>query len=92
MTAVAHGNLVSRYLSDLSYVKKCDEWIKKNRNYDRVFLQSSNVAGFQMWVLKKRMKTVRTVFNVQDMFPENAVYSGKIKKNSLPYIFFSRTQ
>ena len=92
MTAVAHGNLVSRYLSDLSYVKKCDEWIKQNKNYDRVFLQSSNVAGFQMWVLKKRMKTVRTVFNVQDMFPENAVYSGKIKKNSLPYIFFSRTQ
>ena len=45
-----------------------------------------------MQILKKRMKNVRTIFNVQDMFPENAVYSGKIKKNSLPYIFFAKTQ
>lgn len=52
MNAVAHSNLVSRYLSDLSYVRKCDEWIKQNRNYDRVFVQSSNVAGFQMQILK----------------------------------------
>ena len=90
MNAVAHSNLVSRYLSDLSYVRKCDEWIKQNRNYDRVFVQSSNVAGFQMQILKKRMKNVRTIFNVQDMFPENAVYSGKIKKNSCLYIFAKR--
>lgn len=61
MNAVAHSNLVSRYLSDLSYVRKCDEWIKQNRNYDRVFVQSSNVAGFQMQILQKRknMPTIK---------------------------------
>lgn len=92
MSAVTHGNLVWRYFSDIRYVKKCVKWIKNNRDFARVFLQSSNVAGFQMKVLQKQMKGVRVIFNVQDLFPENAVYSGKIKNGSLPYAFFSWTQ
>lgn len=92
MPSVSHENLVSRYLSDLSYIRKCGEWIKQNRDYDRVFLQSSNVAGFQMRILQKQMRNVPTIFNVQDLFPENAAYSGKMKKRSLPYVFFSLTQ
>lgn len=92
MPTVAHENLVSRYLSDLSYIRKCGEWIKQNRDYDRVFLQSSNVAGFQMRVLQKQMRNIQTIFNVQDLFPENAAYSGKMKKSSLPYILFAWTQ
>ena len=47
MNAVAHSNLVSRYLSDLSYVRKCDEWIKQNRNYDRVFCSHQMLQAFR---------------------------------------------
>lgn len=92
MPVVAHGNLVSRYLSDIRYVMKCAEWIKNNRCFHRVFLQSSNVAGFQMKILQKYMNNTPVILNIQDLFPENAVYSGKISRKGIPYIFFSCTQ
>lgn len=92
MASVSHGNLVSRYLSDVHYVRKCAKWMNANRGFDRVFLQSSNVAGFQMRVLRRQMGSIQTIFNVQDLFPENAMYIGKIKKNSPLYTFFSWTQ
>ena len=92
MNAVEHSNLVSRYLADIRYVEKCSNWMKKHTSFDRVFLQSSNVAGFQMKVLQKRMSNTPVIFNIQDLFPENAVYSGKITPGSIPYKFFSWTQ
>ena len=88
----AQNNLVSRYLFDIKYVSKCSNWIKKNTGFDRVFLQSSNVAGLQMRVLNKYMKSTPVVFNVQDLFPENAVYSKKISSHSLVYYSFSHIQ
>lgn len=88
----AQNNLVSRYLFDIKYVSKCSNWIKKNAGFDRVFLQSSNVAGLQMRVLNKYMKSTPVVFNVQDLFPENAVYSKKISSHSLVYYSFSHIQ
>jgi glycosyltransferase involved in cell wall biosynthesis len=37
-------------------------------------------------------KSVPVIFNVQDIFPENAVYSGKMKKNGIVYKCFSFMQ
>ena len=88
----SQNNLVSRYFLDIKYVSKCSKWIKNNDDFDRIFLQSSNVAGFQMRVLNKYMKSTPVVFNVQDLFPENAVYSKKISSHSLVYYFFSLNQ
>lgn len=93
MSPVEHGNLVNRYVSDVGYVQKAKSWLKVNGHmFDRVFLQSSNVAGFQVRVLKSCMPQVPIIFNIQDIFPENAVYSGKLKKNGVPYYFFSCLQ
>lgn len=93
MSPVEHGNLVNRYVSDIGYVQKAKSWLKVNGHmFDRVFLQSSNVAGFQVRVLKSCMPQVPIIFNIQDIFPENAVYSGKLKKNGVPYYFFSCLQ
>lgn len=73
------GNFVARYLVELRYVWKCRRLIKKYRDYDAVFNQSSNVAGFMAFVVKHNMPKARLTYNVQDIFPENAAYIGSVK-------------
>lgn len=86
------GNLAGRFMVDVLYVLKCLKWLRKHKEFDRVFMQSSNVAGVQTRFLRHVQKSVPVIFNVQDIFPENAVYSGKIKKNGIMYKCFSYMQ
>lgn len=86
------SSFIARYLSDISYVKKCKKWLRRNSSFDRVFLQSSNVAGFQTAALQKYLKNIPVVFNVQDIFPENAVYSHKLSRNGVAYRLLSAVQ
>lgn len=73
------GNFVARYLVELQYVWKCRKLIKKYRNYEAIFNQSSTVAGFMVFVAKHIMPKARLTYNIQDIFPENAAYIGSIK-------------
>lgn len=86
------GNLAGRFMVDVLYVFKCLKWLKKHREFDRIFMQSSNVAGVQTRFLRHVQRAVPVIFNVQDIFPENAVYSGKMKKNGIVYKCFSFMQ
>lgn len=86
------GNLAGRFLVDVLYVLKCLKWLRKHKEFDRIFMQSSNVAGVQTRFLRYVQKAVPVIFNVQDIFPENAVYSGKMKKNGFLYRRFSFMQ
>lgn len=85
------NNFVRRYLADVQYVLKCRKYLKI-LEFDRVFMQSSNVAGIQTTLLRKYHRTVPLTFNVQDIFPENAMYSHTMKKESLPYKVLSKIQ
>ena len=87
----AKSNFVARYLSDIKYVLKCNKFLKYNK-FDRVFLQSSNVAGFQCGLLKKTQPRTPVTFNIQDIFPENAVYSHQISKTGFIYKILSIEQ
>lgn len=84
------GNFIARYLVELRYVWKCRRLIKKYRDYDAVFNQSSNVAGFMAFVVKHNMPKARLTYNVQDIFPENAAYIGSVK--GIVYKIFSAEQ
>ena len=84
------SNLAARYLRDVEYALKCRKYLKKQ--YDAVFVQSSNVAGFALKSLKKRQRTERITLNVQDIFPENAAYSGKLNTQSAVYKVFRKIQ
>lgn len=86
------SRLISRYLTDLLYVWRCRRWLRKHREFDRVFLQSSNVAGAQVFVLKRLLKHAPVIYNVQDIFPENAMYSGKLRQGSLAFRGLSAVQ
>lgn len=85
-------NLAARFLADVKYVLQCVKWLKAHRNFDRIFMQSSNVAGIQTRVLRHAQKGIPVIFNVQDIFPENAVYSGKMKADGLVYKCFAFMQ
>lgn len=81
-------NLAARFLADVKYVLQCVKWLKAHRNFDRIFMQSSNVAGIQTRILRHIQKGIPVIFNVQDIFPENAVYSGKMKADGFVYKCF----
>jgi len=85
-------NLAARFLADVKYVLQCVKWLKEHRNFDRIFMQSSNVAGIQTRILRHIQKGIPVIFNVQDIFPENAVYSGKMKADGFVYKCFAFMQ
>lgn len=85
-------NLVARFLTDVRYVRNCRKWLRNAHMFHRVFLQSSNVAGIQMLVLRRFCKDLPVVFNVQDIFPENAVYSGALSAKGILYRMLSAMQ
>ena len=81
-----------RYLAEIRYALECSKWISHHREFDRVFVQSSNVAGIQVFFAKRLLKNVEITYDVQDIFPENAVYSHTIKRNGMVYRVLSALQ
>ena len=90
--AAQKSNLIARYLADIKYVWTCRKYIRKQDAYGAAFMQSTNVAGFVMHMLKHRLPGVPVTYNVQDIFPDNAGFSGSLKKGSLPYKILAKIQ
>lgn len=70
------GNLAARYFKDLQYIRACKS--KITPEYDAVFIQSNNVAGFAVKMIRRILPHAVITYNVQDIFPDNAMYSGKL--------------
>jgi len=79
--AASKGNFAARYLKELKYVKSCKHYL--SGEYDAVFIQSNTVAGFAVKEARKILPNAIVTFNVQDIFPYNAVYSRRLKKSLL---------
>lgn len=73
------GNFIARYLVELKYIWKCRKYIREHKDCEAVFNQSSNVAGFMTFLVKRMIPSARLSYNVQDIFPENALYIGSVK-------------
>ena len=84
------GNLIARYFKELSYISKCKKYLKTK--YDAVFIQSNTVAGFAVKALSKKLPNARITFNVQDIFPYNLMYCGRIKQNGLLFKLLAKEQ
>ena len=76
----AKNNFIARYIVELKYILKSIKYIRKYKDCEVVFNQSSNVAGIMAFVIKHIMPKARLTYNVQDIFPENALYIGSIRK------------
>lgn len=85
------SNFIARYLLDLRYIYKCKKKLKHRKDFDVVFLQSNNEAGFITKYIKKRMN-LPVLFNVQDIFPYNVAYSGKIKQSGIIFKALRKVQ
>lgn len=79
--AAGKGNLVARYLADLRYIQACKKRIATD--YDAVFIQSNNVSGFAVRAIRKRLPHAVVTFNVQDIFPYNAAFSGALRRGGV---------
>ena len=78
--AADKGNFIARYLTELKYINACKKFITSD--YDAVFIQSNNVAGFAVRTIRKKLPKAIVTFNVQDIFPYNLTFSGGLKKSS----------
>lgn len=88
--SIEKSNLIKRYISELNYIKESKKYFVED--YDAVFIQSNNVAGFAVKAIRKKCMKANITFNVQDIFPYNAVFSNKIKKKSIEFKVLSAVQ
>lgn len=79
----AKANLKARYLADLAYYRQACRLMKQNRP-DKIFLQSNNTAFYTVFYAKHILKCP-LVYNEQDIFPENAYFTGILSKNNPVY-------
>ncbi len=86
----AKENFIARYLTELKYIYACKKYITSD--YDAVFIQSTNVAGFAVKAVRNKLSKAIVTFNVQDIFPYNLVYSGGLKKDSLVFKIMTAEQ
>ncbi len=85
------SNLVKRFAIDANYANLCSKKYK-NQNFDVIFLQSCNSAYFHVKYLKKYAKNSKLIFNVQDIFPQNAKYIHSLPLEKFTYSFFYKMQ
>ena len=86
------GNFIARYLADVKYVFACKKYIKKCEKYDAVFMQSTNVAGFAIRMLRKKAPGAAVTYNVQDIFPYNAAFSGSLSGSGIAFKVLAKIQ
>lgn len=76
-------DLGGRYLADLLYYRKACHLMRKNKP-EKIFLQSNNTAFFTVFYAKHILKCP-VLYNEQDIFPENAYFSGILSEKSPIY-------
>lgn len=77
-------NFKNRYIADIKYAISIIKHYRKQRDVDVVFLQSCNTAFFHVIFLKLFLKKP-IVYNVQDIFPLNAMLINLLDEKSIAY-------
>lgn len=80
----AKGNFAMRYLKGFLYFFKSSKEIKKLPQIDVIFLQSNNNAIVPVNIARKLH--IPVVYNVQDIFPIDAMVIGKLSKTHPAFI------
>lgn len=84
------NNFIARYLKEIQYINKCIKTITKE--YDAVFIQSTTVLGIAVEKIKRVLPNAIITINIQDIFPYNAVYGGKMRFSSVLFRSLSYIQ
>lgn len=84
------SNFIARYLGEIRYIRACKKYITSD--FDAVFIQSTPAGGYAVKTVRSKNAHAIVTYNVQDIFPYNAYYTGKLKKNSIPFKILSSIQ
>ncbi len=82
-------NFVKRYLEAVQYSFRLRKYIKKNNDYDMIFMQSSITSFFILCFARHFAKKRPVIFNNQDMFPGSAVANGSMPQKWMQKIFYA---
>ena len=88
--AADKGNFIARYFTELKYIYASRKYIQSD--FDAVFIQSTTVAGYAVKIIRSKNPNATITFNVQDIFPDNAAFSGNINKNGIIYHILAKSQ
>ncbi len=88
--AADKGNFIARYLAERKYVRTSKKYIASG--FDAVFIQSTTVAGDAVRAVRSKLPKAIITFNVQDIFPYNAAFSGRVKKNGVVFKALAASQ
>lgn len=80
--ALEKSALVKRYFEDIRYAFLCRKIYKKIQDVDAVFLQSCTSPLFPIVLLKRTLHRP-ILFNVQNIFPIDALVLGKLNKKGI---------
>lgn len=80
---------VKRYLESVLYSFKFGKHIRKNNDYDMIFMQSSINSFYSICIARHFAKKRPIVFNSQDMFPGSAIANGSMPKKWMQKIFYA---
>ena len=80
---------VKRYLEAAWYSWRLRKHIRKNNDYDMIFIQSSITSFFTLCYARHFAKKRPVIFNSQDMFPGSAIANGSMPKKWMQKIFYA---
>jgi len=80
----AKSNFVFRYIKGFQYYSESGKVVKSLSDIDVIFLQSNNVAYVPVRIANKLH--IPIVYNVQDIFPIDAMVIGKLSKNNPAFV------
>lgn len=85
------NRLIKRYLLDVKYAVTSSKYYKQHRDADVIFVQSANTSIFPVMLSKYLLKKP-IVYNVQDIWPLNALQISLLKRKSLAYKILDKIQ
>lgn len=81
-----------RYLHAVRHFLLYGKLLRIHKDARVVFVQSTNVAGVAIWLVRRYIKEAAITYNVQDIMPYNLAFSGKIKKNGFVFSALAAVQ
>ena len=82
--AAEKGNFALRYLKGFQYYRQSGKKLKDLSDIDVIFLQSNNNALVPVHIARKLR--IPVVYNVQDIFPIDAMIIGKLSKRHPAFV------
>ena len=86
----AKSNFVFRYIKGFQYYSESGKVVKSLSDIDVIFLQSNNNAYIPVKIANKLH--IPVVYNVQDVFPLDAMVIGKLSKSNPAFIIAKSLQ